>query len=413
MPHIVGIDLGTTNSALAFTEGEKIELFPIQQVVNPGEVRAEPLLPSFLYLPSPNEFAGGALALPWAAESEYVAGKFAQKRGLENSGRMVARRRAGFRTLALTAVRPCCPGKRPKAWRRFHRLRLRPRTCGICAQAWDAAHPGAPLDQQEVLVTVPASFDEVARELTQKAAEEAGYKNLTLLEEPQAAFYAWLARHPDWRDMVSAGDLILVIDIGGGTTDFSLIAVKDAAGGLELERVAVGEHILLGGDNIDLALARAVAARLGEKGTRIDNFQLQALWNNCRVAKEMLLDPAMKLDEVPVSIVGKGSGLVGGTIKAALQRADVDQVLEGFFPITAVDEYPQKRRGGLLELGLPYAADAAVTRHLARFLAHGKARRAAAADARAIQRRRAACSVCARAPVAGAGELVWRAGACA
>ncbi len=237
-------------------------------------------------------------------------------------------------------------------------------------QAWDAKMPDAPFTEQEVLVTVPASFDAVARDLTLKAAEQSGYQNITLLEEPQAAFYAWIERHPDWRERVAVGDLILVADIGGGTTDFTLIAVTEQAGELTLERVAAGEHILLGGDNIDLALARIVADQLAQQGTKIDNLQLQALWNNCRTAKEKLLDPANKKDEAPVTILGKGTGLIGGSIKAKLQKADLERLLtEGFLPAVSSHDMPaRQRRTGLQEIGLPYAADAAMTRHLARFL---------------------------------------------
>ena len=237
-------------------------------------------------------------------------------------------------------------------------------------QAWDAKMPGAPFEAQQVLVTVPASFDAVARELTLDAARQAGYQNITLLEEPQAAFYAWLERHPDWRGRVAVGDLILVVDIGGGTTDFTLIAVTEADGELSLTRVAVGEHILLGGDNVDLALAGVVAHRLAEKGTHIDSRQHLALWANCRVAKEKLLEPGAKVKEQPVTILGKGTGLVGGTIKAMLLASDIEQVLgEGFLPAVASTEMPaHQRRAGLQELGLPYAADPAITRHMARFL---------------------------------------------
>jgi hypothetical protein len=182
------------------------------------------------------------------------------------------------------------------------------------------------------------------------------------------------------------GDLILVVDIGGGTTDFTLIAVTERSGELQLERVAVGEHILLGGDNVDLALARIVADGLAAKGTRIDQFQLLALWNNCRAAKERLLDPESKSGKEPVTILGKGTGLVGGTIKATLTRDEVERVLtEGFLPEAPSTEMPQRqRRVGLQEIGLPYAADAAITKHLARFLRqqastaeHGAIRRGA------------------------------------
>ncbi len=200
--------------------------------------------------------------------------------------------------------------------------------------------------------------------------KQAGYRNLTLLEEPQAAFYAWIERHPDWRQRVQVGDLILVVDIGGGTTDFTLIAITQREGELALDRVAVGDHILLGGDNIDLALAGAVSQRLAEKGTRIDGRQLQTLWSNCRIAKEKLLEPGSKLREQPVTTLGKGSGVVGGTIKATLHRDDIDRILsEGFLPPVESNDMPERqRRTGLQEIGLPYAADPAITRHLARFL---------------------------------------------
>src|ERR1035437_1539846 len=228
--------------------------------------------------------------------------------------------------------------------------------------------PDAPFQAQQVLVTVPASFDAVARELTLDAARQAGYENITLLEEPQAAFYAWLERHPDWRQRVAGGD------IGGGTTDFTLIAVTEANGELSLSRVAVGEHILLGGDNVDLALAGVVALRLAEKGTKIDSRQHLALWANCRVAKEKLLEPGAKAKEQAVTILGKGTGLVGGTVKAMLLASDIEQVLgAGFLPAVASTEMPaHQRRAGLQELGLPYAADPPITRHMARFLPIGR-----------------------------------------
>jgi molecular chaperone DnaK (HSP70) len=236
--------------------------------------------------------------------------------------------------------------------------------------AWNHAHPDAPFEKQQVLVTVPASFDAVARELTEQAAHGAGIKDASLLEEPQAAFYAWIERHPDWRERVKVGDLILVVDIGGGTTDFTLIAVTEREGELDLERVAIGEHILLGGDNIDLALARATEQQLAAKNVRLDMLQLHALWQNCRIGKEKLLEEGNDAADYPVTVLGKGTGVVGGTIKAKLLRADLERILrDGFFPVVSSQEMPQgARRAGLQELGLPYAADAAVTRHMARFL---------------------------------------------
>jgi hypothetical protein len=377
--YVIGIDLGTTNSALSYVENRpdadlfalpKVEMLAIPQLVNPSEVRDEPLLPSFLYVPGANDFPAGATALPWDPQPETIVGRLAQKRGVENAGRLVSSAKSWLSHGGVDRTAPLLPFRAPEGVPKYSPVEASRRYLDHLRHAWDSKMPDAPFTQQHVLVTVPASFDAVARDLTLKAAEQAGYKNITLLEEPQAAFYAWIERHPDWRTRVAVGDLILVVDIGGGTTDFTLIAVTEQAGELSLERVAVGEHILLGGDNIDLALARLVADQLAQQGTKIDNFQLQALWNNCRTAKEKLLEPGNKKDEAPVTILGKGSGVVGGSIKAKLQRADLERLLsDGFLPAVSSQDMPaHQRRAGLREMGLPYAADAAMTRHLARFL---------------------------------------------
>lgn len=366
--YVIGIDLGTTNSALSFTEvngSATVETIAIPQAVNPGEVRAEPLLPSFLYLPGPTEFPQGALALPWEAAPVSTVGQLARKRGVENAGRLVASAKSWLSHAGVDRTEAILPAAAPEGVPRISPVAASAAYLRHLRNAWDQAHPDSLLPAQEVVLTVPASFDEVARELTLQAAKDAGFGAITLLEEPQAAFYAWIARHEDWRERVSVGDLILVVDIGGGTTDFTLISVTETNGQLSLERVAVGEHILLGGDNIDLALARLVASRLG----RIDAAQLQALWANCRVAKERLLSQDFHENEVPVTILGRGTGLVGGTLKAALTRDDVEQVMEGFFPVVAPTDMPSRQsRAALQELGLPYATEAAVTRHLAKFL---------------------------------------------
>jgi hypothetical protein len=240
--------------------------------------------------------------------------------------------------------------------------------------AWDAqmaAHdPSLRLAHQEIYLTVPASFDAVARELTVQAAREAGLHNFTLLEEPQAAFYAWIdANQASWRNAVHVGESILVCDVGGGTTDFSLIQVVDVEGNLELQRVAVGDHILLGGDNMDLTLAYAVQAKLAQRGTKLDTWQFRTLWHHCRKAKERLLnDPTLAAE--PIAILGRGSSLIGGTIRTELTRDEIQAVLlAGFFPEGGPDDVPQEqRRVGIREMGLPYAADPAITRHLAQFL---------------------------------------------
>jgi hypothetical protein len=387
---VIGIDLGTTNSALAFAqppedprEPAAVELFDIAQLVNPGESRDESLLPSFLYIAGANDFPAGTLELPWPGESGFVVGELAKKRGAESARRLVSSAKSWLSHSGVDRLSAILPPEAPEGVARISPVEATRRYLDHLRAAWNHKHADAPLEEQRVFVTVPASFDAVARELTLKAAEEAGYRGMVLLEEPQAAFYAWLERHPDWRARVKVGDLILVVDIGGGTTDFTLIAVTESNGELQLERVAVGEHILLGGDNVDLALARHIEQQLAAKGTRLDSLQLHALWQQCRSAKEKLLDEETKSAEAPVTILGKGTGLVGGTIKAKLQLQDIHRILlDGFLPAVSSQEMPQRRRLGLAELGLPYAADAAITRHLARFLRqqaatseHGSVRR--------------------------------------
>jgi molecular chaperone DnaK (HSP70) len=391
--YVIGIDLGTTNCALAFAaatghdprEQPPVTLFEVPQLVNAGEVRDELLLPSFLYLPGSSDFPAGSIALPWNESPEYVTGALAQKRGAEVASRLVSSAKSWLSHPGVDRTAPMLPLNAPEGVPKVSPVEASRRYLEHLREAWDSKLPDAPFTEQQVLVTVPASFDAVARELTLKAAEEAGYKNLLLLEEPQAAFYAWIERHPDWRERVAVGDLILVVDIGGGTTDFTLIAVTEQGGELALERVAVGEHILLGGDNVDLALARHLEQQLAAKGTKLDGVQLHALWQQCRLAKERLLAKDNKKREEPVTILGRGTGLVGGTIKTKLAAEDVERLLEeGFLPAVTSRDMPQRRKMGLAEIGLPYASDAAITRHLARFLRqqaaqseHGSVRRGA------------------------------------
>jgi molecular chaperone DnaK (HSP70) len=390
--YVIGIDLGTTNSALAFAEPPAdprehapVSLFGIPQLVNPSEVRDEDLLPSFLYIAGQADFPAGSLELPWPSDPTHVVGELAKKRGVESARRLVSSAKSWLSHAGVDRTAPILPVGAPDGVPKLSPVDASRRYLDHMRCAWNSKNPEVAFEDQEVLVTVPASFDAVARELTLTAAEQAGYQNVVLLEEPQAAFYAWIERHPDWRDRVHVGDLILVVDIGGGTTDFTLIAVTESGGELQLERIAVGEHILLGGDNIDLALARHLEQELAAKGTKLDTIQLHALWQQCRAAKEHLLEPGAKRTEHPVTILGKGTGLVGGTIKAKLTLDDINRILlEGFLPRVSSHDMPQRRRIGLAELGLPYAQDAAITRHLARFLRqqaaaseHGAVRRGA------------------------------------
>ena len=371
---VIGIDLGTTNSALAFGEEDAVQPFPVEQVVQPGEVRAEELLPSFVYLPGPKDFAEGATALPWDENPKYIVGTLARRRGAETLGRLVSSAKSWLSYAGIDRNEAFLPVHAPDGVPKISPVEASRAYLEHLNEAWQQAG-NAPLAEHSVVLTVPASFDVVARQLTERAAHEAGLKNVVLLEEPQAAFYSWLAKHPDWREIVGPGNRILIIDIGGGTTDFTLIDVKDQSGTLGLERVAVGDHILLGGDNMDLALARHLEAGLAAKNTKLDAQQLQALWQQCRAAKEALLDPSANWTEQSVTILGRGSSLVGGTIKTKLTRAEVEEILvEGFFPSCSFTEEPQRvRRSALQELALPYASDARITAHLAHFVKSGGA----------------------------------------
>jgi molecular chaperone DnaK (HSP70) len=382
---VVGIDLGTTNCALAWVDasnpppapgerGAPIVVQDVTQLVNAGEIANRTLLPSFLYVPGELDFPRGSTALPWDKSPAFVVGELARKRGAENPGRLVASAKSWLSYGGAGRTEPILPWGAPPEVKRVSPVDASTEYLRHLAAAFDreagAGDPKLALAKQDVLLTVPASFDEAARQLTLQAAKAAGFKHVTLLEEPQAAFYAWLDAAGDrWRRRIAVGDLILVCDVGGGTTDFSLIAVSAENGDLVLERVAVGEHILLGGDNMDLALARLLQQRLEADGHKVDTLQLQSLWHQSRLAKESLLqDPSTP--ERPVTLLGRGSRLIGGAITTRLTLDDVNRVLlDGFFPTVRSDEMPARsRRVGLQELGLPYAADAAVTRHLARFL---------------------------------------------
>jgi hypothetical protein len=332
------------------------------------------LLPSFLYIPGELDFPKGSISLPWEPEPEFVVGELARKRGAESPSRLVASAKSWLSYAGVNRTSPILPWQAPAEVPKVSPVDASSQFLQHLGKVWKEAESGrnqeVPLGEQEILVTVPASFDEEARELTRRAAEQAGYQHVTLLEEPQAAFYAWLEDQGDsWRRRIRVGDLVLVCDVGGGTTDFSLIMVSEADGELTLKRVAVGDHILLGGDNMDLALARLLQQRLEASGYKIDTWQLHGLWHQCRSAKEQLFQ-SPKTKSRPITLLGKGTKLVGGTIKTELAREDLDQVLiEGFFPRVASNELPARRRlVGFQELGLPYAADPAVTRHLARFL---------------------------------------------
>jgi molecular chaperone DnaK (HSP70) len=376
---VVGIDLGTTNSALAYVDtgrGEEapLEPMPVPQVVHPGTVEDRLLLPSFLYLPGPNELPAGSLKLPWDATRDLAVGEFARNHGSQVPTRLVSSAKSWLCHSGVDRRAPILPWKAPEGGRKVSPLQASTLYLKHLCESWNytiakdvAANR---LEQQDIILTVPASFDAVARELTVEAARAAGLEQVTLLEEPQAAFYAWIdSAGDDWRNQVEVGDVVLVCDVGGGTTDLTLIAVSEDAGNLVLTRVAVGDHILLGGDNMDLALAHAVAGTLAAKGTKLDSGQMLTLWHACRAAKEKLFGD-QSATSAAVTLPGRGSRVLAGTIKSDLARAEVERVLvDGFFPECPPDAVPKQQRSvGLQELGLPYASDPAVTKHLAHFL---------------------------------------------
>ncbi|UMR30408.1 Hsp70 family protein [Massilia sp. MB5] len=378
--YAIGIDLGTTHSALSYvdlagSDGEKTShgVLGIPQLTAPGTVEELPLLPSFLYLPHPEELAAGELALPWSSGDNEtgVAGEMARSRGATTPIRLVSSAKSWLCHPGVDRRAAILPNDAPEEVTRVSPLEASTRYLNHLRQAWDAAHPDAPFAEQAITVTIPASFDPAARELTAAAANAAGYAGLTLLEEPQAALYSWIQNSDGrWRKEVKPGDIILVVDVGGGTSDFSLIAILERDGKLEPHRVAVGDHILLGGDNMDLALAHLVARKLAANGTQLDAWQMRALTYGCRAAKENLLANA-DAQTWPIVVPSRGSKLIGGSIRTELTREEVTTfITDGFFPRVEASARPAVRtRAGLTQLGLPYAQDAAVTRHLAAFLA--------------------------------------------
>jgi molecular chaperone DnaK (HSP70) len=397
--YLIGIDLGTTNSAVAYVDTRaadpRVRVFEVEQLVAPGEVLARRQLPSFVYLAGDVDLAPHETALPWrpaprvdrdpqaaaATAVRPVVGELARNQGARMASRMVASAKSWLCHPGVDRQAPILP------WGDSDGPKLSPVAAqalvlGHVRDAWDHAHPDAAFTEQEVLVTVPASFDEAARELTLQAAAKAGYPPIVLLEEPQAAFYAWIdgrsggaarGASADGRAAAQlvAGDRVLVFDVGGGTTDFTLIDVGDG----DFTRTAVGDHLLLGGDNLDLTLAKLVEQRLVTRTSKkLDALQWHGLVHACRLAKELLLgdDPP---DTAPIVVQSRGAKLIGGTLRDEVTRVELDRVLfDGFFPEVAADAALVRGRGGLQEFGLPYASDPAVTRHLAVFLSrHGGA----------------------------------------
>ena len=372
--YVVGIDLGTTNSAVCYVDTAeapwRVRTLPVPQLVAPGVVEARQTLPSFHYQPAPGELPPQALKLPWSREApEHAVGFFAQDHGTMVPGRLVVSAKSWLSHSGVDRTAPILPWHGAPDVERLSPVEASGHYLAHVRDAWDAAFAGHALAEQDIVLTLPASFDEVARELTVKAAARAGLARVVLIEEPQAAFYAWIYKHADdWQQQVRPGQKILVCDIGGGTSDFTLIRVRgEPDGKVRFHRVAVGEHLILGGDNLDLALAQHVERRLAGDG-KLEPRQWAVLVRTCRQVKETLLGNEAP-ERLTVNLPGPGARLIGGGLHVEVTREEVrDLLVEGFFPRVSLDDRPASRRSGFQEFGLPYAPDPAVTRYLAAFL---------------------------------------------
>ena len=372
----VGIDLGTTHCVLSYADITDIEaefsqqVMGIPQLTSPSIIEAKLQLPSFLYQAHESELPANSIVLPWSKKPDFIIGEIARSLGSKTPIRLVSSAKSWLCHAGIDCKSPILPADAPDEVERVSPFEATKAYLEHMSSAWLHLHPNAPLSEQDLVLTVPASFDPAARELTVEAARAVGLNHAILLEEPQAALYSWIEQTKgDWRKHAKMGDVILVIDVGGGTTDLSLIAVTAKDGILDLTRVAVGEHILLGGDNMDLALAYTVKAKIEKDGKRLEPWQVQALTHSCRDAKEKIF--SSDVISVPLVVPNRGSSLIDGALRSELTRDEVNSVLiEGFLPKVSVSERPISRpRGGLQTKGLPYAQDAGITRHLAAFLA--------------------------------------------
>ncbi|CAM2886535.1 Hsp70 family protein [Vibrio mytili] len=370
----VGIDLGTTHCVISFVdtqnEDARVEVMPIPQLTAPGTVETRSQLGSFLYQPHEHEMNPQSRVLPWSSEPKALVGAIARNLGAKTPIRLIASAKSWLCHGGVNRREAFLPAGSPEEVEKVSPLRATELYLEHLKETWDHTHPNHQLADQDVTITVPASFDPAARDLTAEAARNVGFVNLTLLEEPQAALYNWIDNSEDkWRDEVEVGDIVLVVDIGGGTTDLSLVEVTEDEGNLTLNRIAVGEHILLGGDNMDLALAYRLKMKLAQEGKELQPWQVQAMTHACRDAKEALLNDS-ELQSVPIVVPSRGSKLLGATLKTELTQQEVQQTLvDGFFPQVTISDHPvQRNRGALTQMGLPYAQDAGITRHIAAFL---------------------------------------------
>ena len=378
--YAIGIDLGTTNSVVAYIKlGEEkpvVELLPLQQLTAPATLENRATLPSFCYLALENETEKGTYDVPWEQRRDYAVGELARQQAAEVPTRTIAAAKSWLAHSKVNRRDPILPWNAPADVNKISPVEASRRYLAHMVAVWNENFPDTPFNEQQVVLTVPASFDASARELTMEAAKLAGLpEDLVLLEEPQAAVYSWLVgAGENWRKRLKVGDVLLVCDVGGGTTDFTLIGVSEEDGNMVLKRIAVGNHILVGGDNMDLTLAHFARNVFGDKGVNLDPWQAVSLWHACRLAKEQLLSENPP-ESHPVTILGRGSKLIGGTVSVDLESQRVASVLiDGFFPVCDSDAAPSRRpASGFREIGLPFESDTGITRHLAQFLrAHGE-----------------------------------------
>ena len=369
--YVVGIDLGTTNIVVDYAplnvkEDEKAEinLAPIAQELAKGAIEWLEVLPSFIF-----ERIKEKPVLDWDLESKFIIGEYARERGSEVPDRLISSAKSWLCNSRVNRKEAILPWDAPEEISKLSPFQAMAMFLNHVREAWNKKFTKDKLENQKVVITIPASFDAAARDLIVEAAKEAKLPSATLLEEPQAAFYSWISQNEKpWRKQVSKGDTVLVVDVGGGTTDFSLIEIGESNGDLSLERVAVGNHILLGGDNMDLTLAYIARQKLEASKKKITQWQTIQLSHQCRKAKELLLSDASK-DSAPVVISGRGSSLIASTIKTTIERKDLENLIEGFFPMCSYEDSPvEDTEGGVREINLMYAADPAITRHLAKFL---------------------------------------------
>ncbi|WP_330959459.1 Hsp70 family protein [Photobacterium sp. 53610] len=379
--YLVGIDLGTTHTVVAYCpvtaslQNETVKIFDIDQLIAPGEVARKPLLPSFRYHPTPGEIPAEQCVLPWEVQPvdgdfpEAIIGEYARELGAKVEGRQVTSAKSWLSHTGVDRNQPILPWAAAKGVKKISPVIASASYLNHVRQSWDYHYPDAKLAQQDVVITVPASFDEGARALTVEAAKLAGLHNFVLLEEPQAVCYDWYARHhTEAESLLKDIPLLMVCDVGGGTTDLSLIQVSSQNERLQLDRIGVGDHLMLGGDNLDLALAHLAESSLNGDGKRLNAAALSKLIQQARRAKEQLLAEHAP-EQATITLLGSGSKLIGGSRSVSVNQEQVrDIALNGFFPISADDEYPSQRQSAMVEFGLPYASDPAVSKHLAKFI---------------------------------------------